>query len=187
MGKQKLVRAESHGAKKLKAYEKQVRAIKHGNAGEQIIELQNRIAELEEEKGNLQLKLVDFDELRISNDKVLSQRKKLEEQVSQLNNDLDSQLNAITQLETEKINLVEGVNARENKIYDLESELASFKTKMEESDQAKVTLELKLIDLEEQRDVAEKMRADMENQLKDTEQVSVEQVILEKGNAEEAL
>jgi hypothetical protein len=34
------------------------------DASEEIVKLQNRVAELEEDKGNLQLHLVDFDELK---------------------------------------------------------------------------------------------------------------------------
>ena len=34
------------------------------DANEEIVKLQNKIAELEEDKGNLQLHLVDFDELK---------------------------------------------------------------------------------------------------------------------------
>jgi hypothetical protein len=37
------------------------------DANEEIVKLQNRIAELEEDKGNLQLHLVDFDELKGKN------------------------------------------------------------------------------------------------------------------------
>lgn len=44
------------------------------DANEEIVKLQNRVAELEEDKGNLQLHLVDFDELKGKNkfqDKIL--------------------------------------------------------------------------------------------------------------------
>lgn len=37
------------------------------DANEEIVKLQNRVAELEEDKGNLQLHLVDFDELKGKN------------------------------------------------------------------------------------------------------------------------
>lgn len=39
------------------------------DANEGIVKLQNRVAELEEDKGNLQLHLVDFDELKGKNKK----------------------------------------------------------------------------------------------------------------------
>ncbi|XP_068215969.1 golgin subfamily B member 1-like isoform X2 [Palaemon carinicauda] len=186
--KQKLVKAEAHGQKKLKALEKQLKGIKQdGNAGEKILELQNAIAELEEEKGNLQLKLVDFDDLKVTTEKLTSVRNKLEDHVKQLNCDLDSQLSAITQLETEKIKLVEGINERENRIFDLESELSGLKTSMEEIKQAKVTLDLRLCEVEEQRDTAEKLKLELENQMSESGRAPVEQLIAEKGSLEEAL
>lgn len=186
--KQKLVKAEAHGQKKLRALEKQLKNIKQdGNFGEQILLLQNSIAELEEEKGNLQLKLVDFDDLKAANEKLVHQRNKLEEQVKQQNNDLDSQLSAITLLETEKIKLVEGINERENHIYDLESELSATKLSLTESNQAKVTLELKLCEIEEQRDMAEKAKAELEGQMSESNIVSVDQLKIEKASLEETL
>jgi hypothetical protein len=39
------------------------------DADEEIVKLQNRVAELEEDKGNLLLRLVDFDELKGKNKK----------------------------------------------------------------------------------------------------------------------
>ncbi|XP_064097948.1 LOW QUALITY PROTEIN: golgin subfamily B member 1-like [Macrobrachium nipponense] len=186
--KQKLVKAEAHGQKKLKALEKQLKGIKQdGNAGEKILELQNAIAELEEEKGNLQLKLVDFDDLKVTNEKLTSVRNKLEDHVKQLNCDLDSQLSAITQLETEKIKLVEGINERENRIFDLESELSGLKLSLEEIKQAKVTLDLRLCEVEEQRDTAEKLKLELENQMTESGRVPVEQLLAEKGSLEESL
>lgn len=186
--KQKLVRAEAHGQKKLRALEKQLKNIKQdGNFGEQILLLQNSIAELEEEKGNLQLKLVDFDDLKVANERLVQQRNKLEEQVKHQNNDLDSQLSAITLLETEKIKLVEGINERENRIYDLESELSSTKLNLTESNQAKVTLELKLCEIEEQRDMAERAKADLEGQMSESSIIYVDQLKIEKASLEETI
>ena len=55
----KLSKAEAHGAKKLKALEKQLKNIKKGGnsqeSGEYLVDLHNQMAVLEEEKGNLQL------------------------------------------------------------------------------------------------------------------------------------
>ncbi|KAK3855554.1 hypothetical protein Pcinc_038050 [Petrolisthes cinctipes] len=186
--KHKLVKAEAHGFKKLKALEKQLKTIKgNGNAGEQILQLQNFIAELEEEKGNLQLKLVDFDDLKVANEKLMALRNKLEDQIKQLNNDLDSQLSAITLLETEKIKLVEGTNERENRIFDLEAELNVARSALEEATQAKVTLDLKLCEVEEQRDLAEKSKLELESQLDESKALPMEQLMAEKGTLEEAL
>ncbi|MPC16480.1 hypothetical protein E2C01_009306 [Portunus trituberculatus] len=186
--KQKLVKAEAHGQKKLRALEKQLKSLKvDGKSGEQILELQNSIAELEEEKGNLQLKLVDFDDLKAANEKLILQRNKLEEQIKQQNNDLDSQLSAITLLETEKIKLVEGTNERENRIFDLETELAATKQSLTESNQTMVTLELKLCEIEEQRDMAEKEKAELENQMSESNIISNDQLKAEKASLEETV
>ncbi|KAG0716020.1 hypothetical protein GWK47_010601 [Chionoecetes opilio] len=186
--KQKLVKAEAHGQKKLKALEKQLRNLKqNGNSGEQILSLQNSIAELEEEKGNLQLKLVDFDDLKIANEKLTLQRNKLEGQIKHQNNDLDSQLSAITSLETEKIKLVEGTNERENRIYDLETELAATKLSLTESGQAKVTLELKLCEVEEQRDTADRAKTELEGQMSESNIICNDQLQAEKASLEETI
>ena len=45
------------------------------DANEEVVKLQNKIAELEEDKGNLQLHLVDFDELKGKNKQFQKQKK----------------------------------------------------------------------------------------------------------------
>ncbi|CAG2059183.1 unnamed protein product [Timema podura] len=60
-----LIKVKAQHASKIKNLKKQLDSLKKvSDANEEITRLQNKVAELEEDKGNLQLHLVDFDELK---------------------------------------------------------------------------------------------------------------------------
>lgn len=177
--KRKLVKAEAFGQKKLKALEKQIKSISDGGElTDQILALQNQIAELEEEKGNLQLKLVDFDELKTQcenlNETVTNSGIKIE----QLSAEVLSQITAVTQLENEKIKLVEELNAKDLHINSLEKKSSTYQSQFEDMKQAKVTLELRLCEIEEERDSAIKRQKDLENEQKKMQSTSLSDDIL---------
>nr|CAD7398304.1 unnamed protein product [Timema poppensis] len=61
-----LIKVKAQHAGKIKNLKKQLDSLKKvSDANEEITRLQNKVAELEEDKGNLQLHLVDFDELKV--------------------------------------------------------------------------------------------------------------------------
>ena len=127
--KLKLCKSEAFGAKRLKNLEKQMKAVKQdggGESGQRLLDLHNQIAVLEEEKGNLQLRLVDYDELKLS---VVAFEKEVscfKSKIDEMTTNLDEQLTAVSVLENEKILLVEALNDRELKLYDLNVKFNEF-------------------------------------------------------------
>lgn len=122
--KQKLTKAEAHGRNKLKNLEKQVKSMKSGGgqqSGQNILELNNQIAVLEEEKGNLQLRLVDFDDLKAINTSLEEQTTALRRKLDDSTKEINAKSLFISSLEDEKIKLVDMLNEREKKVVDLES------------------------------------------------------------------
>ena len=75
--------------------------------GKKIVELENKVALLEEEKGNLQLKVVELEEssgdVRSAPDFV-----ELQAKFSKQSDLLDDQVKALADLEKEKLDLIEG-------------------------------------------------------------------------------
>ncbi|KAJ4450846.1 hypothetical protein ANN_02277, partial [Periplaneta americana] len=126
------------------------------DANEEILKLQNRIAELEEDKGNLQLHLVDFDELKVSESHWQTRVSELEERVTQQSSDLDSHVHMITLLEAEKVDHLQGIQTQKEKVSQLEAELQEMKTSFSELENQKVSLEMRTVDLEEQIDILNK-------------------------------
>ena len=57
--------------RKEKFVEELKKCVKEAEVQDKVIELENTIAELEEEKGNLQLRLVDFEEMTGSTNKYM--------------------------------------------------------------------------------------------------------------------
>ena len=85
---------------------------KSGREGSRIAQLENALAEAEEEKGSLQLKLVDLDELTSNELKLKNRIKDAEETSRRIGDELDSQQRVNTMLESEKFDLMEAVASR---------------------------------------------------------------------------
>ncbi|XP_063223504.1 protein lava lamp-like isoform X2 [Bacillus rossius redtenbacheri] len=149
------VRAKAGHANKVKALRKQLDALgKVTDVNDEISKLQNRIAELEEEKGNLQLHLVDFDELKVSEASLKQRVAELEERVRQSSQDLDSHVHVISLLEADKLNLLQREQAQTQQISGLVAENAELKT-------ALTSMEMKAVELEEQVDVLLREKAEV--------------------------
>ena len=75
--------------------------------------MDNTIAELEEEKGNLQLRLVDYEELSAAEASAKQEAKELSDRITLQDEMLESHLTTITHLESEKLDLTELVKDRD--------------------------------------------------------------------------
>ncbi|KAJ9590599.1 hypothetical protein L9F63_016369, partial [Diploptera punctata] len=135
------------------------------DADEEITKLQNRIAELEEDKGNLQLHLVDFDELKVSESHWQTRVSELEERVSQQNQDLDTHVHMIALLEAEKLDHIKDIQQRQETLISLEEEIEKLKDVSLELENQKLSLEMKIVDLEEQIDIVNKEKKELQEEL----------------------
>ena len=80
--------------------------------GSKIAQLETALAEAEEEKGSLQLKLVDLDKLTSNEVKLKNRIKDAEETSRRIGDKLDSQQRVNTMLESEKFDLMAAVATR---------------------------------------------------------------------------
>ncbi|XP_050362829.1 golgin subfamily A member 4-like [Nymphalis io] len=108
---------------------------------EEIHQLTQKVAELEEEKGNLQLHLVDYDSGRLTESDVY---KKLVE----TENLAEARLKSISLLETQKFDLVQELHSLQQKNLEMEDKLADMSYFQNEQ----VCSEMKSVQLEEQID-----------------------------------
>ena len=105
--------------------------------------MDNTIAELEEEKGNLQLRLVDYEEMSASETSTKQEAKELADRVALQDSMLDSHLKTITHLESEKLDLAEVVKDREADLASVNDQLAELISHNEELQREKVKSELR--------------------------------------------
>ncbi|XP_069679167.1 uncharacterized protein [Periplaneta americana] len=128
---------------RIKSLTKQLDGLrKVSDANEEILKLQNRIAELEEDK--------------VSESHWQTRVSELEERVTQQSSDLDSHVHMITLLEAEKVDHLQGIQTQKEKVSQLEAELQEMKTSFSELENQKVSLEMRTVDLEEQIDILNK-------------------------------
>jgi len=164
--KRKLCSAESHGAKKLRTFEKQLKAIKSGDggksAGERILQMTNQIAELEEEKGNLQLKLVDFDEAKSNISTLENELEDFKLKFTNANQSLDDYLASVSNLEQEKAELTKLLNDRDLKLLDLEGNIVKFEEENASMNALKDELEKTVNDLNDKVQCLEAERDNFE-------------------------
>ncbi|KAG7187982.1 hypothetical protein KM043_013938 [Ampulex compressa] len=106
----------------------------------ELLELGNQVALLEEEKGNLQLSLVDFDELKGNWKERVTE---LESKVFTQAKEIQGHVEAITTLENQKLDLTQELHAARQEISALELENAEYEN-------LRVTAEMKVVELEEQ-------------------------------------
>ncbi|KAK0089914.1 hypothetical protein PV325_004666 [Microctonus aethiopoides] len=109
----------------------------------EVIRLENQVALLEEEKGNLQLSLVDFDELKVSNEELHRRINELENTTVTQTNEIQMHIEAIATLENQKLDLIQ-------ELHGLKQELSGLENENAESENSRVTAELKIVELEEQ-------------------------------------
>ncbi|XP_077259001.1 uncharacterized protein LOC143895612 isoform X2 [Temnothorax americanus] len=135
---------------KVKNLQKQLENFKMvSDSNAELVRLGNQVALLEEEKGNLQLSLVDFDELKASAGDWQERVADLESKVSSQTKEIQMHIDAIAILENQKLDLTQELHTVKQEILALEAENA-------ESENLRVTAEMKVVELEEQLETAHK-------------------------------
>ncbi|XP_041973511.1 golgin subfamily A member 4-like isoform X2 [Aricia agestis] len=154
-----MIKVKSNSKLKIKQMQKSIdnfSKISDANAeivklNEELHQLSQKVAELEEEKGNLQLHLVDYDGGRLTESEVY---KKLVE----VENLAEARLKSITLLETQKFDLVQELHNLQQKASEMEDKLADMSILQNEQ----VCSEMKLVQLEEQIDNFSSSKKEME-------------------------
>ena len=93
---------------------------------DKIAELENSLAEAEEERGALQLKLVDLEEMTASELKLKVRVRHAEENCRRVGDELDSQRRAASMAEAQKIDLMEAFTTRDTEIEALQMEISKL-------------------------------------------------------------
>ncbi|XP_046748610.1 protein lava lamp-like [Diprion similis] len=149
-----MIKLKAQHKSKVKSLQKQLENFKKvSDTNAELVKLGNQVTLLEEEKGNLQLSLVDFDELKASAGDWQERISDLEAKISAQSNEIDSQVQAIATLENQKLDLIQELHAVKQEISALEAENA-------DSENLRVTAEMKIVELEEQVDALHKSIAD---------------------------
>ncbi|XP_053973095.1 golgin subfamily B member 1-like isoform X3 [Hylaeus volcanicus] len=147
-----MIKIKAQHRSKVKNLQKQLENFKMvSDTNAELVRLANQVALLEEEKGNLQLSLVDFDELKASAGDWQERIVDLESKVSVQAEEIQMQIEAIAALENQKLDLIQELHAAKQEISSLEVENA-------ESENLRVTAEMKVVNLEEQLEAVHKSK-----------------------------
>ncbi|XP_076376935.1 uncharacterized protein LOC143259292 isoform X2 [Megalopta genalis] len=147
-----MIKMKAQHKNKIKNLQKQLESFKMvSDTNAELVKLANQVALLEEEKGNLQLNLVDFDELKASAGDWQEQIIYLESKVSDQAKEIEMQIEAIAALENQKLDLTQELHMAKQEISSLEAENA-------ESENLRVTAEMKVVDFEEQLESLQKLQ-----------------------------
>ncbi|XP_034183069.2 uncharacterized protein LOC117605632 isoform X2 [Osmia lignaria lignaria] len=176
-----MIKIKAQHRSKIKNLQKQLENVKKiSDTNAELVRLGNQVALLEEEKGNLQLSLVDFDELKASAGDWQERVIDLESKVSAQTKEIEMQIEAIATLENQKLDLMQELHIAKQEVSSLEAENA-------ESENLRVTAEMKIVDLEEQLEAMNKLQNDnkLESSSEDNHAELLKQVeALTQENAE---
>ncbi|XP_011645254.1 golgin subfamily B member 1-like isoform X2 [Pogonomyrmex barbatus] len=149
-----MIKLKAQHRSKVKNLQKQLENFKMiSDTNAELVRLGNQVALLEEEKGNLQLNLVDFDELKASAGDWQERVADLESKVSSQTKEIQMHIDAIATLENQKLDLMQELHTVKQEVVALEAENA-------ESENLRVTAEMKIVELEEQLETAHKEQSD---------------------------
>nr|XP_034825628.1 protein lava lamp isoform X2 [Maniola hyperantus] len=118
---------------------------------EELHQVTQKVAELEEEKGNLQLHLVDYDSGRLTETEIYKKMIEME-------NLAEARLKSISLLETQKFDLVQELHSLQQKNLEMEDKLADISLLQNEQ----VCSEMKSVQLEEQIDELQAAKKELE-------------------------
>lgn len=149
-----MIKLKAQHRSKVKNLQKQLENFKMvSDTNAELVRLGNQVALLEEEKGNLQLSLVDFDELKASAGDWQERVADLESKVSSQTKEIQMHIDAIAILENQKLDLTQELHTVKQEVLALEAENA-------ESENLRVTAEMKVVELEEQLETAHKEQSE---------------------------
>ncbi|XP_012232589.2 protein lava lamp isoform X2 [Linepithema humile] len=145
-----MIKLKAQHRSKVKNLQKQLENFKMvSDTNAELVRLGNQVALLEEEKGNLQLSLVDFDELKASAGDWQERIADLESKVASQTKEIQMHIDAIAILENQKLDLTQELHTVKQEVLALEAENA-------ESENLRVTAEIKVVELEEQLETIHK-------------------------------
>ena len=144
---------------------------------DKIAELENALAEAEEERGALQLKLVDLEEMTASELKLKVRVRDAEENSRRVGDELDSQRRAASMAEAEKIDLMEAVATRDTEIEALQMEISKLVLGKEESARGRLELEIRCVQLEEEKDHWESEKQEILQRIEDIKNKASEDLL----------
>ena len=141
---EKIVKKEEIFEKRLESMQQRNNRIADNSDDEdKIAELENALAEAEEERGALQLKLVDLEEMTASELKLKVRVRDAEENSRRVGDELDSQRRAASMAEAQKIDLMETFTTRDTEIEALQMEISKLVLGKEESARGRLELEIR--------------------------------------------
>ena len=144
---------------------------------DKIAELENALAEAEVERGALQLKLVDLEEMTASELKLKVRVRDAEENSRRVGDELDSQRRAASMAEAEKIDLMEAVATRDTEIEALQMEISKLVLGKEESARGRLELEIRCAQLEEEKDHWESEKQEILQRIEDIKNKASEDLL----------
>ncbi|KAI4495543.1 hypothetical protein M0802_008555 [Mischocyttarus mexicanus] len=146
-----MIKIKAQHKSKVKSLQKQLENFKMvSDTNAELVRLGNQVALLEEEKGNLQLSLVDFDELKASAGDWQERIAELESRVSMQTEEIQKNIDAIAILENQKLDLIQELHLIKQKVSELDAEVV-------DAENHRVTAEMKVVDLEEQLESVHKI------------------------------
>ncbi|XP_044594092.1 putative leucine-rich repeat-containing protein DDB_G0290503 isoform X3 [Cotesia glomerata] len=145
-----MIKMKAQNKSKLKNLQKRLDSYqKSADPNDQVVNLINQVAILEEEKGNLQLSLVDFDDIKATNQELQTRISELSEESDKQKLLIQEHIDTISLLESQKSDLAQ-------ELEEVKQESLKLKSENSECENLRVTAELKVVDLEEQLEVLHK-------------------------------
>ncbi|XP_014248621.1 myosin-11-like isoform X2 [Cimex lectularius] len=132
--------------------------LKECSVNEEIETLKNQIVLLEEEKGNLQLQLVDLDEIKEAADSTFAKFNKLEKDKESLEKKLED-------VEDENKNLILNNEELKKKLQDLDETIAKLREALQGLTEEKISAVMKSVEIEEQFCIKERELVQIKEQL----------------------
>ncbi|XP_072448943.1 uncharacterized protein [Chiloscyllium punctatum] len=155
----KFLKMKAWSKSRIRQAEEDVRNAITGTSHQEQIILKNRVAELEEEKGNLEQKVNDLEKLRLQNEELLAKLELYEEQQQKMQADLEQMTKqAISQ--TSESGSAEELQSRLLEWQEMVSESARGQAKEE-----RAVMELRMTQIEEEREALVSGQQELEEEL----------------------
>ncbi|XP_043555989.1 golgin subfamily B member 1-like isoform X3 [Chiloscyllium plagiosum] len=155
----KFLKMKAWSKSRIRQAEEDVRNAITGTSHQEQIILKNRVAELEEEKGNLEQKVNDLEKLRLQNEELLAKLELYEEQQQKMQADLEQMTKQATS-QTSESGSAEELQSRLLEWREMVSESARGQAKEE-----RAVMELRMTQIEEEREALVSGQQELEEEL----------------------
>ena len=156
---------------------------------EKILIIENKMTELEEEKGNLQLRLVDFEDVAISEKLAKNELSEVTSKLKHIKMELSESRETLEAVLKEKEDFSKAVQERDAELDSLTGKIEEMLTANADLSLSKVKLEMKSVELEEVKDMLEEERRELIENISESRKYSEETVktLIEVQKAHAAL